>query len=341
MDNREFDDSRLDDPAALALWDDELRRLAGAGARIRVEAGLVPHFDTALRPRGIVAVGSEARLIRAVMEPSSAAPFVAWPLGGLPAWVGALDLVLVLASEGRDESLAQTVDLAVQRGATLMVAAPAGSPVAQRATGSSTLLVPTRTGDPVASAVVLLDVLHDLGIGPEVHTEGAAEAADMVAEQSSPHVDLSSNAAKDLALCLADAVPLVWGGSVLAARAARRIAEALRRLGGCPALAADARDLVPLMTAVGPRDPFADPFDGGQGLGRPMLLMLDDGNPDPASLAEAEHLLAMARRNQVRVRRLVVRSGVTDVDRYVSLLQQGLYGAAYLALGLGMDPSAA
>lgn len=340
MDDREFDDSRLDDPATLARWDEELRRLAGAGARIRTEAGLVPRFDVALKPRGIVAVGSESRLIRSVLEPASAAPFVAWPLGGLPAWVGALDLVIVLASDGRDAALAHTVDLAVRRGASLIVAAPAESPVAQRATGSSTLLVPTRTGDPVASAIVVLDVLHDLGIGPEVHTEGAADAADMVAEQSSPHVDLSSNAAKDLALCLADAVPLVWGGSVLAARAARRIAEALRRRSGYPALAAEARDLAHLMAAAGPRDPFADPFDGARRVGRPMLLMLDDGNPDPAILAEAERLASMARLNEVRVRRLDVRSGVTDVDRYVSLLQQGLYGAAYLALGLGADSAA-
>ena len=45
----------------------------------------------------------------------------------------------------------------------------------------------------------------------------------------SPHRDLAVNPAKMLAIALADTNPLVWGGSVLAARAARRVAESLRR----------------------------------------------------------------------------------------------------------------
>ena len=35
-----------------------------------------------------------------------------------------------------------------------------------------------------------------------------------------------------LAIALADANPVVWGGSVLAARAARRVAESIRRATG-------------------------------------------------------------------------------------------------------------
>ena len=52
---------------------------------------------------------------------------------------------------------------------------------------------------------------------------------DQVAEDCSPYADVSENPAKDLALGLADAHPLVWGGSVLAARASRRIAEGCER----------------------------------------------------------------------------------------------------------------
>ena len=67
---------------------------------------------------------------------------------------------------------------------------------------------------------------------------------------------------------LADAQPLVWGGSVLAARASRRVAEALRAASGRAALAADADALLPMLESVAPRDPFADPFED-DGLGRP------------------------------------------------------------------------
>ena len=42
-----------------------------------------------------------------------------------------------------------------------------------------------------------------------------------------------------LAISLADANPLVWGGSVLAARAGRRVAESVRRASGRAALAGE------------------------------------------------------------------------------------------------------
>ncbi|MDO5500655.1 MAG: hypothetical protein Q4F67_13345, partial [Propionibacteriaceae bacterium] len=95
-----FDDARLEDEDWLARIDAPLRRLAEAGARLRREADAAPelHLNTDDRPRAVVAAGSEARLIRAVLEPTCPVPFVAWPTHGLPGWVGPLDLVVVLAS---------------------------------------------------------------------------------------------------------------------------------------------------------------------------------------------------------------------------------------------------
>lgn len=71
-----------------------------AGARIRSEAldARIP-ADLTMTPRGVIVAGAEARLIRAVLEPVCPVPLIAWPLPGLPGWVGALDLVVVLASE--------------------------------------------------------------------------------------------------------------------------------------------------------------------------------------------------------------------------------------------------
>ena len=91
-----FDDSRLESPE---LTDSEtLRWLATAGARIRRAAQTRPigHLDRADRPRGILVLGTEARLVRAVLEPACPVPFMAWPGPGLPAWVGPLDLAVVL-----------------------------------------------------------------------------------------------------------------------------------------------------------------------------------------------------------------------------------------------------
>ena len=77
----------------------------------------------------------------------------------------------------------------------------------------------------MAAAVAVLAQLGGLGLGPVVHPEQVAEAADLVAEVCGPSSDLSENPGKALALELADSLPLVWGGTVLAARASRRKAR--------------------------------------------------------------------------------------------------------------------
>ena len=87
-----------------------------------------------------------------------------------------------------------------------------------------------------------------------------AESLDDVATDCSPHRDLAVNPAKMLAIAMADTNPLVWGGSVLAARAARRLAESLRRTSGRSAIAGDAEHLLPVIEATKPHDLFADPF---------------------------------------------------------------------------------
>lgn len=337
-----FDEARLDDPGALLAHDAELRELAMLGARVRTEvdrSGVHGRLEQNLRPRGILAVGPEARLIRAVLEPVCPSPFVAWSLGGLPGWVGSLDLVIVLGSgddqADADGGLLTTVVEARRRGCALLVAAPEDSPMAEAALSASTWLVPTTTGDPLAAAVAVLGALDTLGLGPQVHPDSVAEAADMVAEECSPYRNISVNPAKDLAIAMAEAQVLIWGGSVLAARASRRVAEAVRRSSGRAALAADADALVPVLRRVPPRDPFADPVDHPGGL-RPVLLILDDGPADPVVSAAGAALEVLAEEHEVRVCRLDAGTG-DEIDRYVTLLQRGRYGATYLGVGLGLE----
>ena len=284
----------------------------------------------------MIAAGSEARFIRAMLEPVCPVPFVAWPTHGLPGWVGALDLVVVMASDGAPAGLVATVHEAVRRGAQLLIACPGVSTIAEHAGSRSTVLLPTATADPLAAAIVVLSGLHEMQLGPEVHPEAVADAMDQVAEDCSPFADVSENPAKDLALGLADAQPLVWGGSVLAARASRRIAEALRAASGRAALAADADALLTILDSAEPRDPFADPVhrrDCAPTAGR-RLVMLDDGNNDTLIRSDHVRLVAAAERNDVRVCPIAHCTG-SDVERYATLLQTGMFAAVYLSVGLG------
>lgn len=332
-----FDDALLDDAAALEAADDALRRLAEAGSRVRREVaaaeevgGLLGQVDV---PRALIVAGTDARLLRAVLEPWCPVPFVAWPGPGLPGWAGALDLVVVLAPGGGDSGTAFACSEAVRRGCTLIAACPPRSLLAEHAQGRYTIVVPTHTDDPLAAAVVVLRALHHIGLGPEVDPESVAAALDEVAIACSPHQDIAGNPAKDLALALGDTLPLVWGGSVLSARAGRRVAEALRRGSGRPALAADTEHLLPVMTATDDRDVFADPYADPTPATRPTLVELDDGADEPVIREQRGRLVTTAQSHGVRVCTVEAAEG-PEVARYASLLATGSYAAVYLSIGL-------
>lgn len=338
-----FDESRLDEERALGSADLRLRTLAESGARVRREAGgaaeatalgVVQAQDS--RPRAVIAAGPDSRLLRAVLEPSCPVPFVAWPGPALPGWAGSLDLVVVLAPVGSDSGTASAVAEATRRGCQVVVACPEGSMVAEHAAGRWSSILPTVTDDQLATAVVMLAYLHQVGLGPESEPGHIAEALDAVALACSPHRDLSINPAKMLAIALADANPLVWGGSVLAARAARRVAESIRRTSGRTALAGDAEHLLPVIEAARPRDVFDDPFAEGGGDLRPVLVVLEDGADDPVLREQRGRLLAAAGAQGVRVEH-VTTEATTEVAQYASLLLTGTYAAEYLRLGLVED----
>ncbi|MEP9383917.1 SIS domain-containing protein [Nocardioides cheoyonin] len=338
-----FDESRLDDEQALATVDLRLRALADSGARVRREAGGAAEAIAEAvergrdsRPRAVVAAGPDSRLLRAVLEPFCPVPFVAWPNPGLPGWAGSLDLVVVLAPDGSDPGAASAAAEAVRRGCQLVVACPPVSLVAEHAAGRDATVLPTTSGDQLAVAVVMLTLLDRLDLGPETDADLVAEALDNVAISCSPHRDIAVNPGKILAIALADAAPLVWGGSVLAARAARRVAESLRRASGRTALAGDAEHLLPVIEAARPRDVFDDPFAEGGGGPRPTLVVLDDGNQDPICVEQRQRLVAAADERGVRVE-IVSSEAPSDVARYASLLLHGTYAAEYLRLGLVED----
>ncbi len=263
-------------------------------------------------------------------------PFVAWPNPALPGWAGALDLVVVLAPVGADAGTASAVAEAARRGCQVVVAGPPHSLVAQHAAGRDCTVLPCTTHDQLAAAVVALDFLSRLGLGPEADPETVSGALDDVARACSPHRDLTVNPAKALAIALADTTPLLWGGSVLALRAARRVAESIRRTSGRAALAGDVDVIWPVLAAARPRDLFDDPVADGAGPTRPALVVLDDGADDPVGREQRDRLVATAEERRLRVEHL--RSDAQgDVARYASLLLSGTYASEYLALGLVED----
>lgn len=339
-----FDESRLDDETALTTGDLPLRRLAESGARVRraaadvaeATAEAVVRAEDLPRPRAIIAGGPDSRLLRAVLEPWCPVPFVAWPAPSLPGWAGSLDLVVVLAPDGADTGAASAVAEAVRRGCQVVVACPEDSLVAEHAAGRWTTILPTATRDQLATAVVVLDYLDRVSLGPSADAEQVAAALDEVAIACSPHRDLAINPAKMLAIALADAAPLVWGGSVLAARAGRRVAESVRRATGRTALAGDAEHLLPVIEAARPRDVFDDPFAEESGERRPVLLVLDDGAEEPVVREQRGRLLAAAQARGVRVE-TVTTEAPSEVARYASLLLSGTYAAEYLRIGLVED----
>ncbi len=344
-----FDDGALENPAMLATVDGPLRRLAQTGADVRQAAvglgeGLRPDALPA-RPRAVLAAGPDGRLLRAVLETTCPVPFVAWPFAHLPGWAGPLDLVVVPATIGRaraDSELVPVLTEALRRGCLVVLATPATSALREASAAaptSSVIHLPVSTEEPLALAVPVLALLHRWGLGPRVEPEEVARALDEVAVACGPAAETAGNQAKELAIGLAEAVPVVWGGSVLAARAARRVAESLRTASGRPAVAGETGQVLPLLRAAPPRDPFADPFSDPldeveQAAQRPALVVMDDGRDDPAV---TETLVEEARRHDVRVLRVqaVADDLGSDLARYAALVMTGRYASVYLALALG------
>jgi hypothetical protein len=84
------------------------------------------------------------------------------------------------------------------------------------------------------------------------------------------------------------------------------------------------------------RDLFADPYDDDPATARPALLVLDDGAEDASVREQRGRLTVTAEGHGVRVQTIRAAEG-SETARYAALLNNGLYAAAYLGVGLRGD----
>jgi len=217
----------LDDPGALRAADatGALLHASMAGAQLRTVAtaaggGALDSLER-FRPRAVVWVSGRSDRARhaagvvAALAEIGGGPAVP-PLvlaRTLPAWVGALDVVLVSGDDAGDPRLVTAIDSAAGRGATVIVDVPREGPVAESGRGRATWLEPLPYVPPhrgvlrhLAAGMAVLAALGARGLD----VAAAADAVDIELEGLGPELATPVNPAKLLATSVAGRDPLVW-----------------------------------------------------------------------------------------------------------------------------------
>ena len=184
----------------------------------------------------------------------------------LPPWVGALDLVVVLAGDRDDPAAAEIAAQARFRGAALVVRGAESGPVADAA-GRALIGPGIPTPELLAlpgRLALLLRVAAAAGLMPAVDLDAVAAALDAEALACGPAAESFTNPALALAQGLWATSPLFLGSDPVGRALAAHGAGSLGLLAGVPAAAESGSAALrapQLLARLGrPRDPFADPF---------------------------------------------------------------------------------
>ncbi|MGQ4515310.1 SIS domain-containing protein [Streptomyces sp. DW26H14] len=381
-----LDESMLDAPDTLARTDHRglLRGAAEAGARVRTalrnadEAG-VAGLNPEGRPRSVMVAGSGAAATAVADLVGALAGTVApvtrlRPTGvtaeagalrwSLPGWTGAVDLLLLVTTDGTEPGLGLLAEQAYRRGCTVVAVAPGGSLLTETVDGVRGLLVPMATGpwqrqessyerssEDASRAVpaspgalwalftpllVLLDRIGLVTAPPEA-LNVLADRLDRVAERCGPAIATYSNPAKTLAAELAETLPLIWTEGTAAAPAGRRFATVLAELTGRPALAAELPEALSAHGALlrgvfaagaDPDDFFRDRVEDPEAL-RARVVLLRDRPAGGLSAAPAAREAAHA--HDTPLSELEPEAG-SELEALAELVAVTDFTAAYLAL---------
>jgi len=354
----------LDDASALERADPSgmLRAVASSAAQVRearllsVEAG-VPGLADEGRPRAVVVCGMGGSgiagdVLAGVAGLGCPVPVLTHRGHGLPAWVGATDLVIAVSCSGRTEETLSALSEAVRRGCRLLVVGAADSPLVELAVRGRGVFVPVPQGrQPRASlwalSVPLVLAASSLGLLAG-GTDGLDETADVLERiATSCRVDADSlvNPAKALALELDGALPVVWGSSPMTGTAAYRFACQLNENAGSPVTWGGLPEAGhnQIVTFDGPwagggdEDVFRDRVDEPE---RPALrlVLLRDSEELPEVTRRAQAITDLADGRGVRVSALRT-EGSSALARLASLVGLTDFASVYLALLQGTDPT--
>ena len=375
FDDAVLDDAELltrRDPGGL-LW-----ALATAGAQVRqaVERAPEARFDRLKAehaPRSVLVVtdtsapGTAQVLARLA---GFAAPAVTWSGVELPTWAGPADAMFIGSLDGHHPRLAALAAGAAQRGLAGAWAAPGGAAVAAAASRAAVAEIAADRHPRAARWSILAPLLlagHEMGVldGSSELLLAIADALDEVAASCRPQGDPFTNPAKALAVEFAEALPLIAGAGPLASVAARLTRDAVQLDAGVPAVAVALPDGVAIAGSLlrgespeemdEPTDFFRDRIADAPT--RPRLLTIGD-EPDPEQPGPGERLASwqhvdptdlVARRAADALHAIAsqrgLRSSSVDVPlgsplvRFGAASAFGDFTAAYLALGMGIDPS--
>jgi glucose/mannose-6-phosphate isomerase len=249
---------RLDDPEIVEAGDPGgmLRQIASSAAQVRTalracaEADLSA-LDPDTRPRAIIVAGSGGAGGSTFAVDALAAicglgaPVQVTGVSGyqLPGWIGATDLVIAVSRSGHTAEALALASEAARRGCHLVGVSAPGSPLRELVARARGTFIPVTTVGPArampwALTVPLLVAAARLGVAriDDTAYETAAAAMEDVSFQCRPSSESFVNPAKSLALDLVGRLPVIWGGSQVAAAAARRFASQLAANAKYPAL---------------------------------------------------------------------------------------------------------
>ena len=286
----------LDDAGALLDADREglLRASATAGAQVRatgaaVEEGALESIAGGQRPRSVIWLAGRGPAATAgdvligILGATAAEPLVS--AARVPPWIGPLDVLVVAGDDPGDPALVSAVDVAVRRGARVVVVAPFEGPLREAAAGRAAVLEPRLwTPEDFGLCRYLAAGLATMAaVDPAITADLPVLADELDAEalRNSAAREVFTNPAKALAERFSGR-PVVLAGDCPATLAlARHGAAVLLRVAGHTVAATGLADaLVALRrgVAAGVTDPvealFHDEQIDGPMPGRPMVVAL-------------------------------------------------------------------
>jgi glucose/mannose-6-phosphate isomerase len=375
---------RLDDPELVESGDPGgmLRQVASSAAQVRTALRACDETDLSAlrpdsRPRAIIAAGAGGSAfagdtLAAVCGPRAPVQVIGVSGYQLPGWVGAADLVIAVSRSGETAEVLALAAEAARRGCDLAAVCAPSSPLQQVVLAARGTFIPVTSGGPARStpwalAVPLLVIASRLGVArveAEAY-ESAATAMEDISHQCRPSSESFVNPAKSLALDVVGTLPLIWGGSPLAAVAARRFAAQLAANAKYPSLAGVLPDVGhdqvatfdgPFAPAPEPDFPAAEDFgdesfdelaESVGSLSDPAddrtllrLVLLADPAGEHSEVARARAAavsLAGARGLEVSE---ITMDGTEPLVRLAAAVHLLDYASVYLGIACGIDPLA-